>query len=196
MIDMKKSVDRRVIKLAEQLEIAEIDRKIIDRIMAGGEDIRGKSSPEEKADWFRGAMNRMDELLDIETRKTVREGCACRVGRHSTIFSQAVARDNDTLEARIAATNKTFMAFGGGVWMQDNGEIIVRFAPKGPEGYRCSCLPKAEKPLSVTYCYCCGGHIKYHFQISLGLKLEATQRGTALSTGGKKPCTFSLRIVE
>jgi hypothetical protein len=183
-------------KLAEQLEISKIDQEIIDRIMEGGEDILRKTSPEKKADWLRGAMTRMDNLLDLPTRKAVREGCACRVGRQSGKVSQAVARDNDTLEARIAAANKTFMAFGGGVWMQDNGEIIVRFAPKGPEGYRCSCLPKAEKPISVTYCYCGGGHVKYHFQISLGLKLEATPRGTALSTGGKEPCTFSLRIVD
>jgi len=193
---MKNYEYRHIRKLAEQLEIAGIDREIIDRIMEGGEDIRGKSSPEEKADWFRGAMIRMDNLLDLPTRKAIREGCACRVGRRSGKVSQDIAKENATLEARIAAANKTFMGFGGGVWMQDNGEIIVRFAPKGPEGYRCSCLPKAEKPISVTYCYCCGGHVKHHFQISLGLKLEATPRGTALSTGGKKPCTFSLRIVE
>ena len=194
--DMKNYEYRHIRKLSEQLEIAGIDREIIDRIMEGGEDILRKTSPEEKADWFRGAMIRMDNLLDLPTRKAVREGCACRVGRQTTKVSQGIAKDNATLEARIATVNRTFMTFGGGVWMQDNGEIIVRFAPKGPEGYRCSCLTKAEKPISVTYCYCCGVHVRHHFQISLGLKLEATPRGTALSTGGKKPCTFSFRIVD
>ncbi|MBN1160890.1 MAG: hypothetical protein JXA17_02940 [Dehalococcoidales bacterium] len=164
--------------------------------MEGGEDILCKTSPEKKADWLRVAMIRMDNLLDLPTRKAVREGCACRVGRQSSKVSQAVARDNVTLEARIAAMNITFIAFGGGVWMQDNGEIIVCFAPKDPEGYHCSCLPGAEKPLSVTYCYCCGGQLKHHFQLSLGLKLEANPRGTALSSGGKTPCTFSLGIKE
>ncbi len=170
--------------------------KVSEKVMEGGEDILKKTSPEKKADWLRVAMIRMDNLLDLPTRKAVREGCACRTGKGTSKSSQAVARDNATLEARIAAANKTYMTFGGGVWMQDNGEIMVRFAPRGPGGYRCSCLPKAEKPLSVTYCYCCGGHVKHHFQLSLGLKLEATPRGTALSTGGKKPCTFSLRIKE
>ena len=193
---MKNYEYRHIRKLAEQLEITGIDREIIDRIMVGGEDILRKTSPEKKADWLRVAMIRMDKLLDLPTRKAVREGCACRLGRQTTKFSQGIAKDNATLEARIAATNKTFMAFGGGVWMQDNGEIIVRFAPKGPEGYRCSCLPKAEKPLSVTYCYCCGGHVKYHFQISLGLKLDYTVISTALSSGGESPCTFSFRIKE
>ena len=193
---MKKYEYHHIRKLSEQLELAGIDREIIDRIMDGGEDILRKTGPEKKADWLRAAMNRMDNLLDLPTRKAVREACACRVSRQMGKGSLAVAQENATLEGRIAATNKTYMTFGGGVWMQDNGDIMVRFAPKGPEGYRCSCLPKAEKPLSVTYCYCCAGHIKYHFRLSLGLKLEATPRGTALSTGGKKPCTFSLRIIK
>jgi len=164
--------------------------------MEGGEDIIRTTSLEKKADWLRVAMTRMDKLLDLPTRKAVREGCACRVGKQTSKYSRSIAKGNATLEGRIAVVHNTFMAFGGGVWMQDNGEILVRFGPEGPGGYRCSCLPKAEKPLSVTYCYCCAGHVKHHFQLSLGLKLEATPRGTALSTGGKKPCTFSLRIVE
>lgn len=193
---MKKYEYRHIRKLAEQLESASIDREIISRIMAGREDILKTTSPAEKADWLRIAMTRMDNLLDLPTRKAVREPCACRLGKQSAKFSQAVYRDNPTFEARIAALNKTYTSFGGGVWVQDSGEIIVRFAPKGPQGYLCSCLPKAEKPLSVTYCFCCGGQVKHHFQISLGLKLEATPCGTALSTGGKEPCTFSLKIVE
>jgi hypothetical protein len=194
--DMKKYEYHHISKLAEQLEVAGIDREIINQIMEGGEDILRKTSPEKKADWLRVAMIRMDELLDLPTRKAVREGCACRVGRSTSKVSQAVARDNDTLEARIVAQNKLFMVFGGSVCMQENGEIMARFAPEGLERYRCSCIPKAEKPISVTYCYCCGGAVKHHLQISLGLKLDCTVLSSALSSGSNKPCIFSLRIVN
>lgn len=193
---MKNYEYRHIRKLAEQLDIAGIDREIIDQIMQGGETILKATPPEKKADWLRVAMTRMDNLLDLPTRKAIREGCACRVGRSTTKVSQGVAKDNATLEARIAAANKLFMVFGGGVWMQDNGEIIVRFAPEGLESYHCSCLPKAEKPISMTYCYCGGGSVKHHLQISLGKKLNYTIRSTALSSGGKHPCTFSFRIKE
>ena len=71
----------RIGRLAEQLEIADVDPEIIDRIMEGGEDILRKTSSEKKADWLRGAMIRMDEFLDNEIRKAVREGCACCLGR-------------------------------------------------------------------------------------------------------------------
>ena len=75
-------------------------------------------------------------------------------------------------------------------------EVLVRFSPEGLNHYRCPCLPGADKSLPVTYCFCCGGHLKYHFQISLGRELDYVIRTTALSSGGKFPCTFSLRIKE
>jgi hypothetical protein len=84
-------------KLAEQLEVAKIDRGIIDRIMEGGEGILRKTSPEKKADWLRIAMIRMDNLLDLPTRKAIREGCACRVGKQSGKVSQGIAQNNATL---------------------------------------------------------------------------------------------------
>jgi hypothetical protein len=62
--------------------------------------------------------------------------------------------------------------------------------------YRCACLPGADRPVPVTYCFCCGGHVKYHLQISLGRELDYDIRSTALSSGGKFPCTFSFRIKE
>ena len=77
---MKKYKDSHIGKLAEQLDIAGIDKEIIDKIMDGGTDISAKSAPEEKADWFRGAMDKMDKLIDIETRKVIREDCACCLG--------------------------------------------------------------------------------------------------------------------
>ncbi len=120
---MKKSVDRRIVKLAEQLEIAKIDKKIIDRIMEGGEDIRGKTSPEATADWFRGAMIKMDELLDIETRKAVREGCACHRGGIKQRTCTKIAQENESLEERIkAVSNLKYIC--GSVTLKEDGEII------------------------------------------------------------------------
>ena len=191
---MKNYEYHRIGELATQLVKARIKPETIDKIMEGGENILRKTSPEKKADWMRDAMLRMNTLLDLKTRKIVREACACRLTGRPLKASQAIASDNRSLEGRIKASNKIFSVFGGCVRMQENGEILVRFAPEGLDHYRCPCLPGADKPLPVTYCFCCGGHIKYHFQISLGQELDYTIISTALSSGGKFPCTFSLRI--
>jgi len=193
---MKNYEYHRIGKLAEQLEIAGINREIIDRIMEGGEDILRKTSPEKKADWFREAMIKMDELLDIETRKSVREGCACCLGGQRLKISQGIARENESLEERIKAANEAHLVFGNSVTMTDEGEIRVRFFPEDLDQYRCVCLPQAKEPLSITYCYCCGGHVKHHLQTAIGRKLDCTTLSSALSSGGKEPCTFSFRIMQ
>jgi len=193
-IDMKNYEYHRIGHLAEQLEIAEIDQGIIDQIMEGGEDILRKTSPEKKADWMREAMLKMNRLLDIETRKAVREGCACCLGGRRFKTSQAIAKENKTLEERINAANEA--KYVGHLTMMDNGEILASFAPEGLDHYRCYCLPQAKKPLPITYCFCCGGHVKHHLQIALGRELDCTTRSSALSSGGKNPCTFSFRIKE
>jgi hypothetical protein len=191
---MKQYEYHRIGKIAEQMETAGIDREIIDQIMAGGEDILRSTKPERKADWMREAMVRMNRLLDSKTRNAVREGCACCLGGQRLKISKVIVEKNETLEERIKAANGA--NYVGNVSMIENGEILVRFAVEGPDQYRCVCLPKAEKPLPITYCYCCGGHVKHHLQIALGRDLDCTVRSSALSSGGKYPCTFNFRIKE
>jgi hypothetical protein len=53
----------RIERLGVSLEKAGVAQEVVDRIMAGGQDIRRGARPEEKAEWLRGAMVRMDELL-------------------------------------------------------------------------------------------------------------------------------------
>ena len=191
---MKTYEYHRIADLATQLEKAGIQQETINQILEGGENILRKTSPAKKADWMREARLRMNRLLDLKTRKAIREACACRLTGRPLKASQAIARENRSLADRIKAANESFSVFGGCVRMQENGEVLVRFSPEGLDHYRCPCLPGADKPLPVTYCFCCGGHIKYHFQISLGQELDYTIISTALSSGGKFPCTFSLRI--
>jgi hypothetical protein len=186
----------RIGNLAEQLKSTGIDMTIIDRVMKGGENILRKTSPEKKADWFREAMIRMDNLLDIETRKAVREKCACCLGGQRLKISRSIAENNASLEDRIKAADREPLVFGDSVSLLKNGEIQVRFFPEGLDSYRCVCLTKSKEPISITYCYCCGGHVKHHLQTVLGRNLDCTVLSSALSSGGTLPCTFSFRIVN
>ena len=192
MADMKNYEYHRIEHLAEQMEAAEIEPGIISRIMEGGEDILRKTSPAKKADWMREAMLRMNKLLDFPTRKTVRENCACCLGGKRLKISQAIAKENKSLEDRIKAADKA--NYVGSVTLQENGQVLAQFDMQKSPPYHCYCLPQAKEPLPVTYCYCCGGHVKHHLQIALGRELDCTVLASALSSGGKKPCTFSFKI--
>jgi len=189
---MKNYEYHRIGELAKQLEQAEVESGIIDQIMEGGKDILRKTSPEKKADWMRGAMLRMNKLLPLTVRKAVREGCACCLGGKRLKTSQKIASENVTLEERIQAANAA--NYLGSITLLADGEIVARFKPQNEPPYRCYCLPQAQKPLPITYCFCCGGHVKHHLQIALGQELDCTTISSALSSGWQKTCAFSFKI--
>jgi hypothetical protein len=186
----------RIGKLAESLTEAGINPAITLEIMAGGETITPNTSGEAKAEWMAGAMRRMNGLLDFDTRRSVREACACCLGGKRLKLSKGISRQGGTLEERIAVANETRYVFGHSVSMEADGRILVRFAPDESENNRCVCLPKAQGTVPVTYCYCCGGHIKHHLQIALDRELEMMVRSSALSSAGKRPCSFWFKIKE
>lgn len=194
---MPKYEYEKIARLSENLEKADITKDVIKQIMVGGEAIRKSTTPQDKADWMKKAMLRMNELLDKDTRQAVREACACCLGGKRLKLSKAIARQNETLMDRIKTANETKLVFGHSVMMQKDGRIQVAFAPEGLPEYGCSCFGRKVKgPLPITYCYCCGGHVKHHLQIALGRKLGCEVRSSALSSGGKKPCTFLFSFKE
>jgi hypothetical protein len=185
----------RIRVLAENLASARIAPSVAAEILRDGDLIRQGTKPELKADWMRAAMQKMDSLLGASTSRTVREGCACCLGGRRSKLSKSIAREHHDLEERIKAANETKFVFGHSVTSEADGSILVRFAPEGQDHYRCVCLPKAKEPLPITYCYCCGGHVKHHLQQALGQDLACTVRSSALSSGGKRPCSFAFRLI-
>lgn len=182
--------------LARELARAEVAPELVEQIMEGGESIGKAASPERKAAWMSEAMRRMDQLLDFGTRQAVREGCACCLGGKRLEISKAIAKQHETLEDRISAANEAKLVFGHSVTVTPDGKVLVCFSPEGESQYRCVCLPKAKEAVSITYCYCCGGHVKHHLQIALGRKLDCTVHSSALSSAGRRPCTFLFGIQE
>ena len=186
----------RIAKLDESLRAADLPEELIAEIMEGGERVRKTADPRVKADWLGEAMRRMDERLAPEVRHAVREACACCLGGKRQELVRAIARLGGTLEERVQAANKTPYVFGHSVTLEEDGRILVRFAADETIDNRCVCLPKASQPFSPTYCYCCGGHVKHHLQIALGRRLSVAVRSSALSSGGKQPCSFYLTPLD
>lgn len=182
----------RIQKLYESLVQHGIEDKIIAEIMEGGEQIKSGSKPIMKSEWLTLAMHRMDKLLAHEQRVQIREACACCLGGKRFKLSKEINKSNKTFEERIKAANETKLVFGHKVELLDNGKIKVSFQPDNWASYCCSCIPQTKETVSMTYCYCCGGHVKHHLQTVLGEPLKCTVTSSALSSCGKKGCTFIL----
>ncbi len=188
--------DYRVRHVAVGLEKAGIAPEVAGRILEGGEDVKKTDKPERKAEWLAGAMRRMDELIERETRYAIRESCACCLGGKRHEISRSIAKRHATLEERIAAANEARFVFGHGVSQLEDGRILVEFAEPGLASYSCACVKNAQERLSITYCYCCGGHARYHLQTALGRKLKVQVRSSVLSSGGTRPCTFLFSFAD
>ena len=187
----------RIARLDEQLRAAGVAEETIARIMAGGEVVCKTAQPAVKATWLRGAMERMDDLLDPATRIAVRERCACCLGGKRGEISQAIGRKYASLQERIAAANEARFVFGHSVTLQPDGRVLVCFAPEGRAPYRCACLgDQVVEPISLTYCACCGGHVKHHLQQALERKLSCEARSSALASGQAQPCSFLFTFID
>ena len=58
-------------KIVEQFAGEEVAKKV----MKGGESIFEKTDAKKKASWMKGAMERLDKLVDEETRFKIMETC-------------------------------------------------------------------------------------------------------------------------
>ncbi len=172
-----------------------IDPEIIAKIMEHGETITPGSSNEEKAGWFVMSMKKMDAMIDEGIRHRIREECACCLGGERLKIVKKIFKENDRYEKRILAANAAKKVFGNGVAEKDDKSIEVTFFDENDPKRRCPCLPGAREAMPITYCYCCGGHVKHHAQIALGKKFTVEVVTSVLSSQGKNICRFRLREI-
>ncbi len=72
--------------------------------------------------------------------RAVRERCACCLRGKRLELSSGIARDHQTLKARIAAANETTLVFGSNAWLTGEGKVRVCFWPPEAQGpFRCPC---------------------------------------------------------
>jgi len=64
-------------RFREAVRALHLDEKVTAEIMAGYEIISDGSKKETRAAFFKQAVERMDALLDEETRRDLRDACAC-----------------------------------------------------------------------------------------------------------------------
>lgn len=174
-----------------------MSREDIDYILTGSADVKFENR-KQRQEWLAGAMERLEERLSPEDVKAVRERSACCLGGQRAELAKAIHDAYSTVEERFDAFAKTRYIVGDTAYRTADGAYRVCFRETPPEKDGCSCLryvPRT-KPMSKTWCLCCGGHIKTHFENALGVKAECECISSRLSSCGKEPCIFELRVTE
>ncbi len=172
----------RVANLGRQLAKAEVAPGVRREIMKGADAITQRTPLKRKAEWLADAMDRMDALLPETVRQSVREACACSTTGARLKKIRQLARDHSGLEDFAQALSASHI-FGREVVLKGKA-LHVNFGLE-----RCVCTVKAAtRPVSITYCHCCKGHVLRLLGAALGRPLRGEVIGSACS--GSPPCRF------
>jgi len=86
------------------------------------------------------------------------------------------------------------------ITLNDNGTVTLQFGTASGENYHCPCTPiKKLKPYDfpLTYCGCCGAHVRYTHEFALGVKLRLIEVVSSMAnSNGEKGCEFIYEIVD
>ena len=158
-----------------------------------------KATPEEIV----GFTRQMEELLSKEQCLCVMDEQGCnKSNKVSAAFRKFGEKYADkTLAERIEFMSELETGHKvNHISLNDDGTVTLKFGTASGEGYKCPCTPiKKLKPYDfpLTYCGCCGAHVRYTHEFALGVKLRLKEIVSSMAnSNGEKGCEFIYDVVE
>ena len=179
----KRDLPVNVRRLRDSLRDAGVPPATSKLIMAGCERLRSGATPEQKAKWYRGAIQKMDKLLDKATKIRVREMCACSLTPFRLKPMARLRKANSDFDDFLAAVQKSRLM--GAEVKRTGKEVRIRF---GTSSCVCHAIRASKEPVSITYCYCCKGHLMGLLPAAFGEPVRMDVVETHISGGND--CRF------
>jgi len=168
--------------------------EVMKKVMEGSESILEKTDVKKKASWMKGAMERLDKLVDEETRFKIMENCGYNCAEiNNKVIKNAKAKRrkyknaNEFIEAEINEPIK-------GTRLVREGDTLYQYYTPQSYGVRCYCemVAAAEGKVSSTYCHCSKGFVKKLWEAVLEKPVEVKFIQSAIS--GANECKFAIHI--
>jgi len=168
------------------------------QVMEGSDKITEKTDKKVIALWIKGAMERLDSLVDEKTRSQIMENCGANC---AAINNRVIERGK--AKRKKFKTNDEFLAAeilkpNPGTRLVQEGNIIYQFyTPKAfSRPMRCYCgllrgLPEGTN-ISSTYCNCSKGFVKKYWETILGQPVTVELLQSAVS--GASECKFAIHL--
>jgi hypothetical protein len=148
-------------------------------------------------------VNQMDILLSKEQCLSVMEEQGCH--KHESVvapFRQfGIENANKTIEEKIKLLDKLESVHKPPCCLNQDGTLSIYWGHEQNGNYKCVCsiIPKltGNKNITITYCGCCGGHVRNTFQYALGVKLKLKNIvSSPINSNGKDNCKFIFEIIQ
>ncbi len=166
------------------------------KIMAGSDDITEKTDKKKIAVWVKGAMEKLDALVDEKTRVKALQNCGfdCAEKNKRTIQA-AVARRKKFARVEEFLTAEMKKPMKGTKLAIEAGILYQTYTPRTfTHPMRCYCgllrgLPPNET-ISITYCNCSRGFVEKFWEAVLQKPVKVDVLHSAVS--GALECKFAI----
>lgn len=165
------------------------------KVMEGSEKMTEQmDGSKEIAKWVKGAMDRLDALVDERTRIQIMENCGYNCAEmNSGAIEKAKARGkkyknvDEFLEAEQQNPTK-------GTRLVRKGDVLYQFYTPRSLGVRCYCslVNATEEKISLTYCHCSKGFVKKLWEEVLERSVEVELIQSVVS--GAQECKFAVHL--
>jgi len=161
-----------------------------------------ENEKQDNTNFYAAAMEKCDELLDFDIiAETMFDKACCKGGfRFNNAKMIAKEHGDKSLEEKLELLGQ--QKYMGKPHLTENGDIYTEHcAGSGtPEDMKCSCWQfggcfPTDRKMPLSYCLCCGGHFRFHYQKALGLKLRIKEVVTSVFNDPPQYCSFLFEIV-
>jgi hypothetical protein len=172
--------------------------KISKKVMEGSEETTEKTDKKKTAEWVKTAMERLDALVDEETRVQIMENCGYNCAEvNNRVIERAKNRRKRFKNADefLEAEQRKPMV---GTRLVREGKTLYQFYT--PQAFtrpmRCYCallrgLPDDQK-VSGTYCHCSKAFVKKFWENVLERPVKVELKESVVSGGSE--CKFAIHI--
>jgi hypothetical protein len=168
------------------------------KVMKGSEKITETASKAEIAEWVKGAMERLDALVEERTRIQIMESCGYTCADvNNRVIEKAKARHrkcNSIDEFLVAEQQKPTR---GTRLVREENVLYQFYTPRSyAKSLRCYCgllrgLP-ADETISCTYCNCSKGFVKKFWESILERPVKVDLMQSAVT--GAEECKFAIYL--
>jgi len=149
--------------------------------------------------------NLMERFLTKEQCLSIMEqqGC-CKTGKMD-VGNRLFGREHagKTIEEKIKLYAESDVPYKVPCRLNTDGTLTLFCQLEQHTGqFRCHCpeikkMKKKPVKIPLTYCGCCGGHVRHAYQLALGVKLRMIDIVSSVSNSdGEKTCEFTFEILE
>ena len=184
--------------LAYKIKQTMIAQGVSDEILA---QFHFPSPKETKPEHLIAITNQMDKLLSKEQCLSIMEQQGCmKTGKMATA-ARAFGREHakKTLEEKIKLFAESDIPYKVPPKLNPDGTLTAIFLEE-PNG-KCACvevkkLKREPSDVSLTYCGCCGGHLREAYILAFGINLRIKDIVTShLCSKGQKRCEFLFEMI-